>query len=215
MNEVITLNTDSPEIQHLCKVDKRLAKVISMVGEISYQLYADPYDFFIHEIIEQMLSAKSGYVIYSRLEKLCDGKIIPEVVDALTIKEIRSIGTSYSKADYIKSLTHSVMSGEIDFEAFKTMSDEELIKHLTNLKGIGIWTAHMYLIFVLNRQDVLPTSDVAFLQVYERLYKTKDRSKSSVEKKCKKWKPYSSIAARYFYRLLDEGYTKNEFHLFK
>ena len=215
MNKVITLNTDSPEIQHLCKVDKRLAKVISMVGEISYQLYADPYDFLIHEIIEQMLSVKSGYVIYSRLEKLCDGTIIPEVVDALTIKEIRSIGTSYSKADYIKSLTYSVMSGEIDFEAFKTMSDKEVIKHLTNLKGIGIWTAHMYLIFVLNRQDILPTSDVAFLQVYEWLYKTKDRSKSSVEKKCKKWKTYSSIAARYFYRLLDEGYTKNEFHLFK
>lgn len=149
MNEVITLNTDSPEIQHLCKVDKRLDKVISMVGAISYQLYADPYDFLIHEIIEQMLSVKSGYVIYSRLEKLCDGKIIPEVVGALTIKEIRSIGTSYSKADYIKSLTHSVMSGEIDFEAFKAMSDEEVIKHLTNLKGIGMWTAHMYLIFVL------------------------------------------------------------------
>ena len=139
MNEVITLNTDSPEIQHLCKVDKRLAKVISMVGAISYQLYADPYDFLIHEIIEQMLS----------------------------------------KADYIKSLTHSVMSGEIDFETFKAMSDEEVIKHLTNLKGIGMWTAHMYLIFVLNRQDILPTSDVAFLQVYEWLYKTKDRSKSS------------------------------------
>ena len=59
------------------------------------------------------------------------------------------------------------------------MSDEEVIKHLTNLKGIGMWTAHMYLIFVLNRQDILPTSDVAFLQVYEWLYKTKDRSKSS------------------------------------
>lgn len=71
------------------------------------------------------------------------------------------------------------MSGEIDFEAFKAMSDEEVIKHLTNLKGIGMWTAHMYLIFVLNRQDILPTSDVAFLQVYEWLYKTKDRSKSS------------------------------------
>ena len=82
-------------------------------------------------------------------------------------------------------------------------------RRLTKLRGIGEWVAHMYLIFVLDRQDILPTTDVAFIQVYEWLYKT------SVEKKLKKWKPYSSIAARYFYRALDEGYTKEEFHLFK
>ena len=69
--------------------------------------------------------------------------------------------------------------------------------------------------FVLDRQDILSTTDVAFLQVYEWIYKTDDRSKTSVEKKCKKWKPYSSTAARYFYRILDGGYTKEEFHLFK
>lgn len=69
--------------------------------------------------------------------------------------------------------------------------------------------------FVLDRQDILSTTDVAFLQVYEWLYKTDDRSKTSVEKKCKKWKTYSSIAVRYFYHALDEGYTKEEFYLFK
>ena len=72
-----------------------------------------------------------------------------------------------------------------------------------------------YLLFVLNRQDILPLEDVAFLQAYGWLYKTQDRSRSSVEKKCRKWKPYSSIAARYLYRALDDGYTKQEFHLFK
>ncbi len=73
----------------------------------------------------------------------------------------------------------------------------------------------MYLIFVLDRPDILPTEDVAFLQAYEWLYKTKDRSKESVEKRCKKWKPYSSVAARYLYRALDSGLTKEEFHLYK
>lgn len=73
----------------------------------------------------------------------------------------------------------------------------------------------MYLIFVLDRPDVLPTTDVAFLQVYKWLYKTNDCSKQSVIKKCKKWTPYSSTAARYFYRILDSGYTKEKFHLFK
>jgi len=73
----------------------------------------------------------------------------------------------------------------------------------------------MYLIFVLDRQDILPTEDTAFIQSYEWLYKTTDRSKESIEKRCKKWKPYSSIATRYLYRALDAGFTKEEFHLFK
>ncbi|MCC8014242.1 MAG: hypothetical protein LIO87_03520 [Eubacterium sp.] len=81
--------------------------------------------------------------------------------------------------------------------------------------GIGKWTAKMYLIFVLDCPDVLPVEDAAFLQAYKWLYKTEDCSEKSVYKKCKKWKPYSSIAARYLYRALDMGYTKKEFHLFK
>lgn len=95
------------------------------------------------------------------------------------------------------------------------MNDADVMKNLTSLKGIGNWTAKMYLIFVLDRPDILPTEDVAFLQAYEWLYKTKDRSKESVEKRCKKWKPYSSVAARYLYRALDNGLTKEEFHLYK
>lgn len=95
------------------------------------------------------------------------------------------------------------------------MNDSEVFKYLTSFKGIGKWTTNMYLIFVLNRMDILPTNDTAFLQSYECLYKTTDRSDTSIRKKCKKWKPYSSIASRYLYRALDTGLTKEEFHLHK
>ena len=88
------------------------------------------------------------------------------------------------------------------------MTDEAALKELVSLHGIGIWTAKMYLIFVLDRQDILPFEDVAFLQSYKWLYKAEDVSKASIEKKCKKWKPYSSIAARFLYRALDMGFTK-------
>lgn len=101
------------------------------------------------------------------------------------------------------------------FSEFKEMTDDEIIKRLTSLKGIGPWTAKMYLIFILDRQDVLPYEDGAFLQAYRWLYKTDDVSVDSVEKRCKKWKPYSSVAARFMYRALDYGFAKNEFHLFK
>lgn len=93
--------------------------------------------------------------------------------------------------------------------------DEEVIKELTTIRGIGKWTAKMYLLFVLDRQDILPIEDGAFLQSYKWLYKTDDISRTSIEKKCKKWKPYSSIATRYLYRALDIGMTKREFHLYK
>ena len=212
---VITLNSDTPSIQYLCKKDKRLAKVISMVGPITYELHSDPYDFLVHEIIEQMLSVKAGNKIYSRLVDLCDGSITPEKVTALSDAEIKSIGTATSKVNFIRNLTTTVMNNEINFSSLETLSDGEVFHELTKLKGIGKWTANMYLIFVLNRLDILPTNDVAFLQAYQWLYKTDDRTEKTVLKKCKKWKPYSSIASRYLYRALDGGFTREEFHLYK
>lgn len=97
----------------------------------------------------------------------------------------------------------------------QNFDDLEVIKRLTSIKGIGTWTAKMYLIFVLNRQDILPYEDGAFMQVFRWLYKTENCSKQDVIKKSQKWKPYSSIAARFMYRALDMELTKSEFHLFK
>ena len=117
--------------------------------------------------------------------------------------------------EYIRSLTTAVISGILVFDDLINQTDEEIIHELTSFRGIGTWTAKMFLIFGLNRPDVLPYEDAAFLQSYKWMYKTSDCSKESIMKRCKKWKPYSSIAARYLYRALDYGLTKDEFHLFK
>ena len=216
MADVVTLNMETPSIQYLCKKDKRLAKVISMVGPITYTTHDDdPYAFLIHEIIEQMLSIKAGATIYNRLVDLCDGHLTPEAINSLSIEQIRSTGTSSTKASYIKGITENVLSGSLVFDDLIEMSDEAVFKKLLSLRGIGQWTAKMYLLFVLDRSDILPYEDVAFLQSYEWMYNSKDRSKESVIKKCAKWKPYSSIASRYLYRALDTGLTKEEFHLYK
>lgn len=216
MSDVITLCMDTPSVQYLCKKDKRLAKVVDMVGPITYKPHdEDPYSHMVHEIIEQMMSIKAGQKIYDRLAKLCDGNVCPTTISALSLEDIRGCGTSNAKALYIKGLTDAVLSGEIDFKGFITMSDDEVISKLTKLRGIGTWTAKMYLIFILNRPDVLPYEDGTFLQGYKWLYKTDDTSIESIQRKCKKWKPYSSIAARFLYRAYDNGLTKDEFHLFK
>lgn len=213
---IIELNKDTPSVQYLCKKCKRLAKVIEMVGPIQYTTHdEDAYSFLVHEIIEQMLSVKAGQKIYNRLEELCEGEVSPDRICALTDEQIRGIGTSNAKVEYIRNITNAITDGMLDLETLKQLPDEKVITALTKIRGIGNWTAKMYLIFVLDRQDVLPIEDGAFLQVYRWMYKTQDCSERAVTAKCKKWKPYSSVASRFCYKALDAGMTKEEFHLFK
>ena len=216
MPNVITLDMDTPSVQYLCKQDKRLAKIIEMVGPISYVTHEkEIYSFLVHEIIEQMLSVKAGQKIFNRLEVLCGGKVTPEQVSALSDTQLRSTGTSNAKVEYIRNITNAIADGTLDFKSINGLSDEEIIKSLTKIRGIGKWTAKMYLMFVLDRPDILPVEDGAFLQVYRWMYKTEDCREKTVYKKCNKWKPYSSTASRFCYRALDAGMTKDEFHLRK
>ena len=163
MSGIIILNKENSAVQYLCNKDRRLSKIIDMVGEIIYQPYNDGYSFIIHEIIEQMLSIKSGAKIYARLQELCSGKFTPDEVSRLSDEEIKSIGTSNSKVMYIRNITDACQTGKIDLNSFDTLSDEEIYRQLIKIQGIGDWTIKMYLIFVLDRQDVLPAEDVAFL----------------------------------------------------
>lgn len=215
MSKLVTLDENTPSIRYLCKKDKRFQKVFCMIGDISYMPHEDGYSFLIREIIEQMFSIKVADIIYSRLEKLCAGVVCPNAINTLSDEQILSIGTSKRKVKAIRSLTQEIECGHIVLSNFMNLSDTDVMNLLTSVHGIGVWTAKMYLLFVLNRQDILPFEDVAFLQGYGWAYKTNDYSPTTVQKKCKKWKPYSSIAARYMYEALDKGLTKEEFHLFK
>ena len=215
MAEVHILNKHHPAVQYLCTKDKRLAKLIDMVGDIEYREQPDYFVRLVRSIINQMLSNKAAHVIGGRIVALCGRDITPENLLKLDREQLRKAGLSYTKADYILGVAKAATAGNLDFSRFPDMTDEEVIKELTRLRGVGTWSAKMFLIFTLNRMDVLPYEDVAFLQTYAWLYKTDDLRPAMIIKRCKKWKPYSSIAARYFYYALDMGLTKQEFHLFK
>lgn len=125
MPSVVTLDMNTTSVQYLCSKDKRLAKVISMVGPISYVPHEeDTYSFLIHEIIEQMLSVKAGQKIYGRLEDLCDGMVTTERIAALNDDEIRGTGTSSSKVRCIRSVTEAVLCGDLDFNKMDTRTVE-------------------------------------------------------------------------------------------
>lgn len=198
-------------LDHLQKVDKKLSKVIERIGVLEYHSYNDSGDgfvFLVREIVGQMISSKVKRVLYKRLLELCANEITPCCISALSIDDLRGIGLSKSKSEYILNLANLIKEGNINFSALSQMSDENVIKSLTAIKGIGNWTAKMYLIFFLQREDVLPYEDGAFLQAYKWLYNTKVVKPESIARKCKKWKPYTSIGAKYMYKALDSGLTK-------
>jgi len=215
MNTIKYLDENSPAVRYLSNQDKHLAKVIQMIGPLEYKLADDGYAFLVSQIIEQMLSNKVADILTNRLTNDCHGMITIEEINHLTDSEIHTIGLSRPKVTYIRNLTAAIENNTINFEKFREMPDNEVMKSLTNIKGIGTWSAKMYLIFSLDRPDILPFEDVAFLQGYGWTYKTNDYSAKLVQRKCQKWHPYASIAARYMYQALDTGLTKQPFHLFK
>jgi len=215
MNKFILLNYDSPAIVYLSNKDKHLAKVIQTVGPLNYQIQTDSYAFLISQIAEQMLSKKVATILTRRIVNLCHGQITIENIANLNDQEILGTGLSHSKVSYIRNLTNAIVTGKIDFSSYYKMDDEAIIRNLTTVKGIGNWSAKMYLIFSMDRPDVLPFEDLAFLEGYNWVYKPADNSAKTIQKKCQKWHPYASIAARYLYKSLDLGLTKNTFHLFK
>jgi DNA-3-methyladenine glycosylase II len=208
---MITYTLDSPEIQALCAADTQLALLIRFYGELSYTPHPDPFVHTVENIIGQMLSSKAADAIATRLYNLCGGTLTADAVLNLHVPALRGIGLSANKAGYILNIAALTNDQPGFFNSLRALSDEDVIKKLTALRGLGTWSAKMYLIFVLDRPDVLPYEDGAFLQAYKWLYNDSNISvtPAAIIEKCAPWTPYSSIAARYLYRALDSGLTRD------
>ena len=196
-------------VEHLISADSRLKKVIESVGELQIYRYgsSDVFIFLVREIVGQIISSGVKNLIFQRLLVLCNNNITPETLNNLTVEQLHEIGLSNAKSNYILNLAHLVSVKAIDFDYINSLNDDEALKELVKIKGIGKWTAKMYLIFFLQRENILPYEDGAFLQAYKWLYNTKNVTPESISRKCKKWKPYQSIGARYMYQALDRGLT--------
>ena len=202
------------EIQYLAPRDYRLLRVIETVGDIDAYKPDDPFVFLVYEIIGQMLSDKVRDVLIGRFNNLLGGEITPERVLNVDIKEMSMCGMSLRKCTSIKELANSVLCGDINLNTMEQLTDDEVTAVLTKIKGIGQWTSKMFLLFYLQRKDILPVEDAAFMQAFKWLYGYKNPSVETVKKRCSKWSPYSSVAARYMYRALDTGLTKIPIHVF-
>lgn len=202
---MVILNHQSKSVRFLCERDEKLAKVIDAVGSLQYTTERDPFVFLIDTVIGQMLSNRVAAVLSKRFWALSDGTI--EGTAKLTADHIRGIGVSNAKVKTILAVINEFVRNPSFPDILYSMTDEEVENRLTQIPGIGPWSAKMFLIFVLDRQNILPFEDGAFIQAFEAVYgiKEKSRNKKLVRAACKIWDPYASVAARYLYRYLDMG----------
>jgi len=192
-------------ILHLKKADPLLASVIDRVGAYRMQ-YRDPgFETLVRSIVYQQLSGKVATVIFGRLvAMLPDGAVRPQGILKLTPVKMRRAGLSKQKTAYIRDLARKTVRGKVRFETLGELSDLEVIEHLTQVKGIGVWTAHMFLMFALRRPDVLPVGDLGVRSAIRKVYGMEELPHpKQVEELAVSWRPYCSVASWYLWRILD------------
>jgi DNA-3-methyladenine glycosylase II len=191
-------------VNHLKKSDAILASVIARVGPCQVAYREPTFEALARSIVFQQLSTKAARTIYGRLEEAAGGKLTPEAIQNLSVGELRRCGLSKQKTGYIRDLAEHAITGRVDFAKLPSMSDDEVIIALTDIKGVGVWTAHMFLIFALRRPNVLPVGDLGVRTAIQRLYsKRKLPTPAQIEKLAENWHPYCSYAAWYLWRSLE------------
>ena len=188
------------ELEYLKKKDKKLAAAIEAIGMIGRPVNGDVFAALIDSIISQQISSKAARTVYGKLVALC-GEITPERIQATDEASIQKCGMSMRKAGYIKAAACAVCSGALDLAAVREMPDDEVIKHLSALPGIGVWTAEMLLIFSLQRKDVLSFGDLAIRRGLCKLYGHKTLTKEQFARYKKRYSPCGSIASLYLWEL--------------
>jgi DNA-3-methyladenine glycosylase II len=191
-------------VEHLKKSDPVLRAVIERVGPCRIQ-YGEPnFASLAESIVYQQLNGKAAATIFGRFEALAGQPLRPAGIIKLSDAQMRSVGLSKQKASYIHSLAELTHTGKLDFSQLPALPDEAVIAHLTQIKGVGVWTAQMFLMFTLRRMDVLPTGDFGIQNAIRQHYRKRKWPKPAVmEKIAEPWAPYRTVACWYLWKSLD------------
>jgi len=185
----------------LLRSDKKLGPLIRRIGPCSMRITKNPFQTLVEAIIYQQLSEASATAITKRFLKLYKKFPTPRQVNNTTDKKLKDIGLSGTKINYMKGLAKLVVKKEIDFRKISKLSDEQVIEELTKIKGIGNWTAQIYLMFCLQRKDVFPVGDLGIQKGIRDLFSLKELpDPKTMEKFSSRWKPNRSIACWYIWK---------------
>ena len=190
------------------RADPKLSVIIKRVGPCELHAFApkDPFVTLCMSIASQQLSTKAAATIFKRFTGLFPKrKPTPERVMTLTDDQIRACGFSRAKTAFVKDLAAHVLDGRLDLRRLKKHSDDDVMKQLVAVKGIGRWTAEIFLMFRLGRQDVLPADDLGLMNAAHRAYGLRTRPDAKkLRRMGEAWRPYRSVAAWYLWQSLDE-----------
>lgn len=188
------------EIDYLRKADSVLGAAIDEIGPIQRTVISDLFTSLVNAIVGQQISTKAADSVWKRVVEHF-GEIKPETLYKASLEEIQQCGMSMRKANYIKNTATKVFTGELDVEELFTLSDEEVIKRLCELNGIGVWTAEMTLIFCMQRTNVMSWGDLGIQRGLRMLYRHPKIDKKLFQKYKNRYSPYASVASLYLWAI--------------
>ena len=188
------------EIEHLKTKDKKLGEAIDRIGHVYRETDNDLFLSIVKQIVGQQISAPAFKTVWKRVEDKL-GEVSAENICSIGDEELQSCGLSYRKVSYIKDFSRKVHSGKFDVEKLAEMTDEEVIKELSSLKGIGVWTAEMLLLFCMQRPDVVSFGDLAIIRGMRMLYRHREIDRKKFDRYRKRYSPYGSVASLYLWAI--------------
>jgi len=191
-------------VQHLRRNDPVMAGIIDRVGKYAIQYRPAEFESLVRSIVYQQLSGRVASVIFARLLAAAGSPLTPSAILKLRPARMRSLGLSKAKTDYIRDLARHTRDRKLVFEELSSLADHEVIERLTQVKGIGVWTAHMFLMFALQRPDVLPVGDLGIRNAIRKAYALEVLpAPAEIEQMAEKWRPWCSVASWYLWRSLE------------
>ncbi len=191
------------EIDYLRGQDSVLGAAMERIGRVERAVQPDLFTALIHSIVAQQVSAKAAATIWERIQARFP-TITPSAIAAATVAEIQQCGLSTRKAGYIKETSEVVAQGKLDLAELDQLSDAEVIRRLSSLRGIGVWTAEMLLISSLQRPDVVSWGDLAIRRGMRHLYSLDDLTREQFDEYRRRYSPYGSVASIYLWKLSTE-----------
>ena len=181
-----------------------MARIISQVGAYRIEFRDPGFETLVKSIVYQQLSGRVASVIFGRLVQAAGGRLTPESILQLRPVRMRAAGLSAQKTAYIRDLARHTRDRRVIFEELAELSDDQVTERLTQVKGIGVWTVHMFLIFALRRPNVLPTGDLGIRNAVRKAYGMAEMPKpAEIETLAEPWQPYRTVASWYLWRSLE------------
>ena len=191
-------------ILHLKNSDPVMAAIIAKAGAYKIQYREPVFETLVRSIVYQQLSGKAASTIFGRLALATGDPMTPQAILKLRPQKLRSLGLSHQKATYVKELARMTRDGIVDFAQLRQLDDQLIIETLTQVKGVGVWTVQMFLMFALQRHDVLPTGDLGVRAAIKKAYSLEELPKpAEMERLAARWRPYRSVASWYLWRSLE------------